>query len=276
MDERRSRVLALIDACDLSSDHEEGLGVGGGIGRAGLGRWSSGSQSLRSIRGWRSRRRRDSGDRCELQAMRHNVEHAVRSDDIMGVVLPKTRGSGGWKQWTPRRVLDVAFKSQAFTTSCVASSVERASTRHVLDLKYVVADSLDRRLKQESQRLFEPSTPHCYLIQTVMHDETGLKLQPFQSHSDVLPVQNAAVSYCIAEKELESQPTYYPVPVKLAPMRGKNAGDCLGALCWQLENDTWNGPPASAAEFVGLSLGSDGAEALQILIICVVDGVVSF
>ena len=264
MDQHRSRLIAIIDACEEEEGEEEGgLGV-----QHGCTRWSAASQSLRSIRGWAKRQRASAGSRHELQSMRHNVEHAVRPDDIMGPNLPKTCGSGAWKQWTPRRVLGVSFKPQSDTNSSVTGSVESASTRHVLDLKFSVADSVDCRVKQERQRLFEPSTPHCYLIETVMHDETGMKLQPFQSHSDVVPVQNAAVSYCIAENKLGAQPTYYPVPLKLAPMRGKQAGDCLGALCWQLQNDTWAGPPASAAEFVGLSLGSDGAEALQSLLVC--------
>ena len=264
MDPRRSRMIGLVDACEEEEGGEEG-----GLGALhGCGRWSAASQALRSLRGLAKRRRGSAGSRHELQSLRHNVEHAVRRDDLMGPNLPKTFGSGSWKQWTPRRVLDVVFKPQSHSTRSVTCGIQQASTRHVLDLKLSVADSVDCRLKQERQRLFEPSTPHGYLIETVMHDETGMKLQPFQSHSDVLPVQHAAVSYCIAANEVAAEPTYHPVPLKLAPMGGKAAGDCLGALCWQLQNDTWAGPPASAAEFVGLSLGSDGAEALQSLLVC--------
>ena len=63
--------------------------------------------------------------------------------------------------------------------------------------------------------------------------------------------------------EGDDEPHSYTVPLKLAPMGGKCAGDCLGALCWQLGDDAWAGPLGDAAEFVSLSLGSDGAEALQ-------------
>lgn len=285
MDPRRSRMIALLDACEEEEgelgEEEEGEGELGaeeeGEGELGeeeegaggsAGRWSSASQALRSIRGWEKRRRRSAGSRQELQSLRHNVEHAVRSDDLMVPKLGKKRGSGSWKEWTPRRVLDVAFQHQSMTLRGSASKIQNASHQHISDLKSCVASSVDKRLKEERQKILTPSRPHGYLIETVMHDETGLKLQPFQKHCDVIPVQNAAVSYCISADELAAEPTFYPVPLKLAPMPGKTAGDCLGALCWQLQDKAWAGPPASAAEFVGLSLGSDGAEALLSLLVC--------
>ena len=265
MEPRRNRIVALVAAaCEEEEDEEEGevdVAPGGS-------RWSSASQALRAIRGWHKRERSSAGSRHDLQALRHNVEHAVRGDDLMTPKAAKECGSGAWKRWTPRRVLDVVFQNQSHTAQSLAGGVHHSSTRHVIDLKFSVANSVDKRLKDERQKLLKPSKPHCYLIESVMHDETGMKLQPFQKPSDVIPMQNSAVSYCVTADELEAEPTYYPVPLKLAPMRGKTAGDCLGGLCWQLQDEAWAGPPASAAEFVGLSLGSDGAEALQSLLAC--------
>ena len=109
MDQHQSRMMALMDACEEEEGEEEGgLGV-----QHGFTRWSARSPSLRSIRGWAKRQRASAGSRHELQSMRHDVEHAVCPDDIMGPNLPKTFGSGAWKQRTPRRYLKVSFKPQS-------------------------------------------------------------------------------------------------------------------------------------------------------------------
>jgi hypothetical protein len=259
MDPCRNRIVAIVEAA--CEEEEDEVAPGGG-------RWSSAFQTVRALRGWQKRERSSVASRQDLQSFRHDVEHAVRGDDLMTPKAAKECGSGAWKRWTPRRALDVVFKPQSHSVRSLASGVLHGSHGHVTNLKFSVAGAVDERLKEERQKLLKPSKPHCYLIETVLHDETGMKLQPFQKHSDVIPMQNAAVSYCVTADELAAEPTYYPVPLKLAAMRGKTAGDCLGALCWQLQDKAWAGPPASAAEFVGLSLGSDGAEALQSLLAC--------